>query len=78
MQRRALQKESRVEERRQLLALREWWLNRMRYTPYPLREKMTLFWHGHFATSFEKVNLALFIWQQTRRCVRAHSGIFES
>ncbi len=28
-----------------------WWLHRMRHTPAPLVEKMTLFWHGHFATS---------------------------
>ena len=76
IQRRALQKESRVEERKQLLALREWWLNRMRYTPYPLREKMTLFWHGHFATSFEKVNLALFIWQQNETLRAGSLGNF--
>ncbi|MGC8640798.1 MAG: DUF1800 domain-containing protein [Isosphaeraceae bacterium] len=28
---------------------REWWLRRMIQTPHPLLEKMTLFWHGHFA-----------------------------
>jgi hypothetical protein len=27
------------------------WLNRMIYGPDPLREKLTLFWHSHFATS---------------------------
>jgi uncharacterized protein (DUF1800 family) len=32
------------------------WLYRMIYTPYPLRERMTLFWHDHFATSNAKVN----------------------
>jgi len=32
-----------------------WWLNVMLHTPHPLREKMTLFWHGHFATSSAKV-----------------------
>jgi uncharacterized protein (DUF1800 family) len=30
------------------------WLKRMIQKP-PLQEKMTLFWHGHFATSVEKV-----------------------
>jgi hypothetical protein len=34
--------------------LRAWWLNRMLYTPHPLREKLTLFWHNHFATSIAK------------------------
>ena len=32
-----------------------WWANRMLSTRRPLEEKMTLFWHGHFATSEEKV-----------------------
>jgi len=32
-----------------------WWANRMLATHRPLQEKMTLFWHGHFATSEEKV-----------------------
>jgi hypothetical protein len=35
--------------------LKAWWLFRMLYGPDPLREKMTLFWHGHFATSNRKV-----------------------
>ena len=32
-----------------------WWANRMLTTPRPFQEKMTLFWHGHFATTEEKV-----------------------
>jgi uncharacterized protein (DUF1800 family) len=36
--------------------LRAWWLYRMLHAPHPLGEKMTLFWHGHFATSGAKVN----------------------
>lgn len=32
-----------------------WWAGRMVATPRPLEEKMTLFWHGHFATSETKV-----------------------
>jgi uncharacterized protein (DUF1800 family) len=31
-----------------------WWLDRMLRTNRPLAEKMTLFWHGHFATSMQK------------------------
>src|SRR5262249_54610106 len=34
---------------------RGWWLTRMLQGPHPLREKMTLFWHNHFATSNAKV-----------------------
>ena len=32
-----------------------WWANRMLNTQRPFQEKMTLFWHGHFATTEEKV-----------------------
>lgn len=39
-------------------ALRAWWLRRMIQTPHPLLEKMTLFWHDHFAASNVRVNNA--------------------
>ncbi len=39
--------------------LRAWWLYRILYDPDPLREKLTLFWHGHFATSNRKVDSVL-------------------
>ena len=32
-----------------------WWANRMLSSPQPLREKMALFWHGHFAVNEAKV-----------------------
>ncbi len=32
-----------------------WWANRMLSSPTPLKEKMAVFWHGHFASSEEKV-----------------------
>ena len=32
-----------------------WWLDRMVRSNRPLEEKMTLFWHGHFATTEEKL-----------------------
>jgi uncharacterized protein (DUF1800 family) len=35
--------------------LKAWWLYRILYGGDPLREKMTLFWHSHFATSNRKV-----------------------
>ncbi len=38
--------------------LRPWWLMRMMQSPQPLLEKMTLFWHGHFAVSGAKVKNA--------------------
>jgi uncharacterized protein (DUF1800 family) len=35
--------------------LKAWWLYRILYGTDPLREKLTLFWHSHFATSDRKV-----------------------
>lgn len=33
----------------------QWWAQRMLTTHRPLEEKLALFWHGHFATSDDKV-----------------------
>ncbi len=35
-----------------LATAQRWWLERMRTTPYPLEERLTLFWHDHFATAY--------------------------
>jgi uncharacterized protein (DUF1800 family) len=43
------------EETAELAALQQWWMDRMIVTSTPLREKLTLFWHGHFATAASKV-----------------------
>ncbi|HVF92520.1 MAG TPA: DUF1800 domain-containing protein [Blastocatellia bacterium] len=41
--------------KRGLLEMQSWWLARMVLTRRPFEEKMTLFWHNHFATSYSKV-----------------------
>jgi len=38
-----------------LVALMQWWIDRMARTTTPVVEKMTMFWHGLFTTSFTKV-----------------------
>jgi uncharacterized protein (DUF1800 family) len=53
-----------VSENQSARGLAAWWLLRMLQTPCPLQEKMTLFWHGHFATGAEKVNNARAIMNQ--------------
>jgi uncharacterized protein (DUF1800 family) len=52
--------------------LRGWWLYRMLHSPYPLREKMTLFWHNHFATSVVKVASTVLMAQQNE-LLRKHA-----
>ena len=46
------------------LELRGWWLTEMLTTPSPLTERMTLFWHNHFASSQQKVKLAQLMYRQ--------------
>ena len=52
--RRAIQQRQRA-DRRQLAEIQQWWLDRMITTPAPLEERMTLFWHGHFATAYRPI-----------------------
>ncbi len=44
--------------------LHQWWLDRMATTTTPLQEKLTLFWHGHFATANYKVTDMLLMYRQ--------------
>jgi uncharacterized protein (DUF1800 family) len=53
--RRELQQKAQQANRRNALEAQAWWFRRMHRTEAPLREKMTLFWHDHFATSVQKV-----------------------
>ncbi|MCU0788700.1 MAG: DUF1800 domain-containing protein, partial [Verrucomicrobia bacterium] len=63
-ERRTLRQQEQRSQRQHLVELQGWWLNLMATTSRPLQEKMTLFWHGHFATSFIKVRDAYLMWLQ--------------
>ncbi|MCI0680898.1 MAG: DUF1800 domain-containing protein [Gemmataceae bacterium] len=52
------------------------WLYRMLYTRHPLREKLTLFWHNHFATSNLKVQNAGYMLGQYELMRRHAQGNF--
>ncbi len=51
-----------------------WWADRMLNTKRPLEEKMTLFWHGHFATSALKVRDYRMMLQQQDMLRRGATG----
>ncbi len=68
----------RLETRDELLDLRDWWLERMKSSPAPLVEKLTLFWHGHFATSAQKVKNAHWMWRQNETFRHHALGNFAS
>ncbi|MGB2712376.1 MAG: DUF1800 domain-containing protein, partial [Conexibacter sp.] len=46
-----------------------WWLDRMVRSTYPLQEKLTLFWHDHFATADQETPLML----AQNRLLRRHA-----
>jgi uncharacterized protein (DUF1800 family) len=56
--------------------VRAWWLFRMVHSRHPLREKLTLFWHGHFATSAAKVERAGWMLEQNRMLRRLADAPF--
>jgi uncharacterized protein (DUF1800 family) len=43
-------------KRNQLRAMSLWWLDQMVVQDHPFLERMTWFWHGHWATSYIKVD----------------------
>jgi uncharacterized protein (DUF1800 family) len=43
-----------------------WWLDRMAQSDHGLTEKMTWFWHGHWATSVDKLNYPLPMFNQNK------------
>lgn len=53
-----------------------WWANRMLTTKRPLEEKLTLFWHGHFATGENKVRDYRMMLQQNLMFRAKASGNF--
>jgi uncharacterized protein (DUF1800 family) len=56
--------------------LQHWWLDRMATSSTPLQEKLTLFWHGHFATANRKVNDALLMYRQNALFRQLAAGNF--
>ncbi len=53
-------------------SIRSWWLHRLVTTQRPLEEKMTLFWHDHFATSVNKVDNPSLMYHQNE-ILREHA-----
>jgi uncharacterized protein (DUF1800 family) len=63
--------------RKQRERLMLWWLDRMVRADDQLRERMTWFWHGHFATSLRKVRVASLMRGQNQTLRRLGLGDFK-
>lgn len=69
-----LQQQFQAANREVVREMTSWWLRRMAYGPFPLQEKLTLFWHGHFTTSARDERSAMLMWEQNE-CLRRHSAL---
>jgi uncharacterized protein (DUF1800 family) len=61
-----------LDKRAQFQTMLFWWLDRMVISDHGLTERMTWFWHGHWATSSTKVDDALPMFNQNQT-LRVHA-----
>lgn len=73
---RLAQQERQRRDRAQITEIQRWWLKRMIETPRPLEEKMTLFWHSHFATSYRTIENSYHMYLQNQRFRRHAIGSY--
>ncbi len=46
--------------------LKAWWIGKMLEDEFPLREKMTCFWHNHYVATYQKVKVNNWIFQHNQ------------
>jgi len=62
----------------QLMRVREWWVRSMIRTRFPLRERMVLFWHGHFTSGYRDVRNSYHMYVQNTLFRRHAAGSFRA
>ena len=63
-------------KRAQLRNMSLWWLDQMVDQDFPFVERMTWFWHGHWATSYSKINEPLVMFDHIARLRKNAVGDF--
>jgi len=53
-------------EQQTYLDLKSWWIAKMMDNEFPLREKMTCFWHNHYVSTYQKVKVNNWIFQHNQ------------
>jgi len=48
------------------VTMKSWWIDKMYNDEFPLREKMTCFWHNHYVSTFQKVKVNYWIFQHNQ------------
>ncbi len=65
-ERQKIRQQMRQVDRRQMARYRTWWVEQMLGATHPFQEKLTLFWHGYFTSSFRSVRNSEHIINQNR------------
>ncbi|RZJ65284.1 MAG: DUF1800 domain-containing protein [Flavobacterium sp.] len=60
------------------IELRIWWIKNIQSSDFPLREKMTVFWHNHFVSTSQKVKLNYSIYEHNMILRRNTFGNFRT
>ncbi|GGM56879.1 DUF1800 family protein [Dactylosporangium sucinum] len=66
----------RSDRAKQIRTVALWWLDRMTQAEHQLHEKLTFFWHGHWATSADKVRSGPLMLGQQQTLFRTALGDF--
>ena len=59
-------KEMQKKEIQTSAAMKAWLIDKMRESEFPLREKMTCFWHNHYVSTYQKVKVNYWIFQHNQ------------
>lgn len=78
-------KQSSPEEAKKLLnqeikvsmTMKAWWIQKMRNEKFPLREKMTCFWHNHYVATFQKVKVNHWVFRHNQLLRKNAFGNFK-
>lgn len=71
-------KEFRKKEIQVSQEMKVWWLDKMISEDFPLREKMTCFWHNHFVSTYQKVKVNQWVFQHIQILRKNAFGNFKT
>jgi len=58
--------------------MKSWWIKKMNEDEFPLREKMTCFWHNHYVSTFQKVKVNYWVFQHNQILRKNAFGNFKT
>nr|WP_315200476.1 DUF1800 domain-containing protein [uncultured Flavobacterium sp.] len=70
--------ENQKKERQTFEEMKIWWIDKMATSEFPLREKMTCFWHNHYVATFSKVKVNYWLYQHNQILRKNAFGNFKT